>query len=76
MPQTVNTNMSNNFVSIQNDLEKLVVQGLTEMGLVNADFTGTITFHFREGGLADIDRYEKCLKRFPRSDIRLSKLPK
>ncbi len=59
--------MSNNGVSGDKDKVKLISQTLIEMGIIPFDFTGSLTFHFRQGGLNEIERYEKCLQRLLKS---------
>lgn len=44
-------------------LEFDLIHTLKEMGLITADFTGDILLKISQGGLRDIDRIEKGLKR-------------
>ncbi len=60
----------------QNDLENELSEILSCMQVLYPKFTGSITLHYSQGGLGDIDRYEKNLKRFDTSAKRLSKLSK
>jgi hypothetical protein len=62
--------------SAENDWEKLLVESLMQLEIVFPQFTGSVTLHFTQGGLGDIDRYEKNLKKFWRPANRLSRLPK
>ena len=62
--------------SAENNWEKLLVESLLQLEIVFPQFTGSVTLHFTQGGLGEIDRYEKNLKKFLRSDNRLSRLPK
>jgi hypothetical protein len=67
------TNMSSKDVTTEKNKLKLLTQAFVEMGIILADFTGSVTFHFNSGGVTEIERYEKCLKRLLSSDIRLSR---
>ena len=62
--------------SAENNWEKLLVESLMQLEIIFPQFTGSVTLHFTQGGLGDIDRYEKNLKKFSRSAKRLSRLPK
>jgi len=44
-------------------LEDVLIQALLLMGIITPQFTGAITLHFTNGGLGDVDRLEKSLKR-------------
>jgi len=60
----------------ENDWEKLLIESLMQLEIIFPQFTGSVTLHFTQGGLGDIDRYEKNLKKFLRPANRLSRLPK
>ena len=60
----------------ENNWEKLLVESLMQLEIIFPQFTGSITLHFTQGGLGDIDRYEKNLKKIWRPANRLSRLPK
>jgi hypothetical protein len=62
--------------SAENNWEKLLVESLMRLEIIFPQFTGSVTLHFTQGGLGDIDRYEKNLKTFSRSGNRLSRLSK
>ena len=65
--------MSSKDVTTEKNKLKLLTQAFVEMSIILADFTGSVTFHFNSGGVTEIERYEKCLKRLLSSDIRLSR---
>lgn len=62
--------------SAENNWEKLLVESLMQLEIIFPQFTGSVTLHFTQGGLGDIDRYEKNLKKFLRPANRLSRLSK
>lgn len=43
------------------NLEKSLVKGLVDFGIIPEQFTGQLTFHFNVGGLCDIDKLERGL---------------
>jgi len=45
------------------EIEKFLIHTLIKLNIIHPNFTGTITFHISRGGLSDIDRFEKSLKR-------------
>jgi hypothetical protein len=62
--------------SPEKDLEKLLIDILVRMGVIDSAFVGSVTLHIGQGGISDIDRYEKCLLRTRRSANRLLRLSK
>jgi hypothetical protein len=60
--------------SPEKDLEKLLIDILVRMGVIDSAFVGSVTLHIGQGGISDIDRYEKCLLRSRRSANRLLRL--
>ena len=72
--EITNTMLDNE--SAQKDWENLLVESLMQLEIIFPQFTGSITLHFTQGGLGDIDRYEKNLKKIWRPANRLSRLPK
>jgi hypothetical protein len=58
------------------DLEKLLIDILVRMEIIDPAFVGSVTLHIGQGGISDIDRYEKCLLRSRRSANRLLRLSK
>lgn len=46
-----------------NKSEDNLVEILQKMGIITPNFTGEITLKISQGGLRDIDRLEKSLKR-------------
>jgi hypothetical protein len=44
-------------------LEDILIQTLLEMEIITPGFTGEITLKISQGGLRDVDRLEKSLKR-------------
>ena len=55
--------------SPQKDLENILMECLVRLGYVSHKFSGSVTLHVTQGVIGDVDRYEKCLKRHPRSDM-------
>ena len=45
------------------DPESRLLHALREMEITTFTFTGSVTLHFNQGGLTDIDRLEKSLKK-------------
>lgn len=45
------------------EFEHLLANGLKKFGVIDSKFTGQLTFHFSLGGISDMDRFEKSLKR-------------
>ena len=43
--------------------EREIVEILTRLGIIDPDYQGEVILHFSEGGLSDIDRVEKSIKR-------------
>ncbi len=43
--------------------EKELIEALTRMGIVSPGFSGDVILHLSQGGLTDIDRFEKCIRR-------------
>jgi hypothetical protein len=46
---------------------QILIETLLEMDIIKPYFTGSVTLHFGQGSLSDIDRQEKSLRRLPRS---------
>ncbi len=42
--------------------EKIIVECLVTMGIIHSQFTGSLTLHFNQGAICDIDRLERSLK--------------
>jgi len=47
----------------QERLEKSITQVLIDSGIIDLKFTGSVTIHFSQGGLSEIDRIEKNLRK-------------
>ena len=43
--------------------EKDLVDILRSIGIIDGDFQGEVILHFSQGGLSDIDRVEKSIRR-------------
>ena len=43
--------------------EKELVEILTRIGIINPDYQGEVILHFSQGGLSEIDRFEKSIRR-------------
>ena len=43
--------------------EKELVEILRSIGIIDPDFQGEVIRHFSQGGLSDIDRVEKSIRR-------------
>jgi hypothetical protein len=50
--------------------EKTLTEYLIFWQVIDPKFTGSVTFHFSQGGLSEIDKYEKGLRKKLNSDIR------
>ena len=48
--------------------EKTITQELVFLGIIDQKFTGSITLHFTQGGLSEIDKQEKNLRKRLLSD--------
>ncbi len=44
-------------------IERELIACLTNLGVVTPTYSGEIIIHFSEGGVTDIDRFEKSLRR-------------
>lgn len=43
--------------------EHEIVDRLLALGIIHLEFTGSLTLHFRSGGISDYDRQEKGLRK-------------
>ena len=43
--------------------EKELTEILTRIGIISQDYQGEVILHFSQGGLSDIDRFEKSIRR-------------
>lgn len=55
-------------------LEDILIHTLLAMEIINPEFQGSVTLHISKGGLCDVDRLEKSLKRSGKWCNRLSGL--
>jgi len=55
-------------------LEDILIETLLAMEIITSDFQGAVTLHISKGGLSDVDRQEKSLKRTGKCSNRLSRL--
>ncbi len=44
-------------------IEKEIVSCLLQLGITTPSYQGDVILHFSEGGLTDIDRFEKSIRR-------------
>ncbi len=44
-------------------LEKDLLNCLIQLGVITPNYQGEVILHFSEGGLTDIDRFEKSIRR-------------
>ncbi len=43
--------------------ERELIEILTRIGVIGPDYQGEVILHFSQGGLSDIDRFEKSIRR-------------
>ena len=43
--------------------ERELVEILTKIGIISPDYQGEVILHFSQGGLSEIDRFEKSIRR-------------
>jgi hypothetical protein len=57
--------MSTNSIKTTNleSLEKSITQALISYSVIDCKFTGSVTLHFTQGGLSEIDKVEKNLRK-------------
>jgi hypothetical protein len=47
----------------EEDWNRILIEALLELKIIKPYFTGSVTLHFGQGHLSDVDRHEKSLRR-------------
>jgi len=63
LPQELNVSKAEIEHQAMKKLEKELIEILTRIGIIGPDYQGEVILHFSQGGLSDIDRFEKSIRR-------------